>query len=142
MKITSLILSIGLLLTTSFAYAEEEKESKYIKKPIAENTVEYIKPFLKMWQPTNVSQSDSTLTITLPQVRVAEPMYNSVLKNGVCTSIWIGDKRWEGIEEINILNEYEAQGYIFEGGANECIELASKSGTSSEFFILGKTRMK
>jgi len=105
---------------------------------VANDTIEAITPFVKSWHPT-MTLDNKVLTVQTKENRVSEDMYQAVL-NGVCTSLWTGDKKWKGIKEIQILNKFSKQGYIFEGGEKECVELGNVK--DSKIYILTKTHQK
>lgn len=47
---------------------------------------------------------------------------------------------WSGVKEVKVLNRHARQGYVFEGGEAECVELGKLNGEAYKFFILERTR--
>lgn len=97
---------------------------------------------LKSWSPLSVAIKNKTIIIISNKEKVSEKIYNSMLLLGVCGTVWSNDSEvLEGATEIHILNSHKRQGYVFEGGAQECKELGKLKGKESDFFILGHTHL-
>lgn len=120
--------------------AENSKiwDEKYASKPKGD-ALEIIKPNLKLWQPDKVELNEGVLSIVLPQDQITDKIFNSVLSSGVCGSLWVNEKYWDGVTEIQVLNRHSKQGYIFEGGERECAEIGVLP--KADDYILGKTRL-
>lgn len=95
---------------------------------------------LKPWSPLSVTSHGGTIEIVTPQDRVTDTIYLAVLRGGVCGSLWSNPGNWSGVTEIKVLNRHARQGYVFEGGEDECVELGELSGDESEFYVLGRSR--
>lgn len=104
------------------------------------NDVAAIEKGLSLWNPKSVTLSDGVLEIVTQERRVSDQVYNAVVK-GVCGSLWLNPSSWSGVKEMRILNQWKKQGYVFEGGEAECVELGKLSGKEFEFYILGKTHL-
>lgn len=96
---------------------------------------------LSPWAPLSVTLNAGTLKIVTPQDRVTDSIYSAILKHGVCGSLWLNPGGWSGVTEVQVLNKYARQGYVFEGGENECAALGKLSGEESDRYVLGLTRL-
>lgn len=72
-----------------------------------------------MWQPTNITFSGGRLTVILPQQRITEDIYTSVLTAGLCMWTAAGID-FSSVAELVVLNRFEKQGYVNERGARDC----------------------
>lgn len=95
---------------------------------------------LKSWSPQAVTLERGVLTVVTGQDRVTDQIYTSVLGSGVCGSLWMNPGSWSGVKEVKVLNRHARQGYVFEGGEAECVELGKLNGEAYKFFILERTR--
>lgn len=112
--------------------------TKYAAKPKGD-ALAIIGVNLKSWSPVSVEVNDGVLLIALPHRRVTDQIYHAVIQSGVCSSLWLSSNHWDGVEEVRVLNESRAQGYIFEGGERECAVMGNMPDTG--LFIAGKTRL-
>ncbi len=104
--------------------------------------VEYITPFLKMWSPSKVELDGKVLTIVLPQDKVTDKIYTSIIQTGLCGSVYMGDKKWNGIGDVVVLNQHEHQGWIFEGSYEDCEDLGKLSGKKFDQSLMSMSRLK
>lgn len=95
---------------------------------------------LGAWAPLSVTLDNGILEIVTPQDRVTDTIYLAVLRIGVCGSLWLHPGSWSGVSEVRVLNRHAYQGYVFEGGEAECMELGELNGEQSEVYALGRTR--
>lgn len=95
-----------------------------------------------MWQPNEVTISDQKLIIVLPQQRITDTIYLAVITSGLCLGELFG-KEVSGISEIQILNQFSAQGYVYEKGLEDCRKFnrTPAGGDSTKFRILAETHM-
>ncbi len=100
------------------------------------------KEVLVMWAPKSVTLNNGTLTVVLPQRRITQDIYTSVLTAGLCMGPALG-KDFSGITELVVLNQFARQGYVFERGAQDCDRL-NKTPVGSPMLktlILGATHL-
>lgn len=96
---------------------------------------------LKMWQPADITTNDGKVTLILPQQNITELMYQSIIKSGVCTEVYLGNSAIiKGISGIAVLNEIGKQGYIFLGGINECEKMGKLAANDADAYLMGVTR--
>ena len=96
---------------------------------------------LNSWQPISVKRVGGTLTVTLAEHQVTDEIYKAAITSDICDSVWLEDSNLAGVQEIKILNQFNAQGYVFEGGASACQELRKLSDNDLKFALLGKTHL-
>ncbi|WP_282026957.1 hypothetical protein [Limimaricola cinnabarinus] len=82
------------------------------------------------------------MTIALPQGQVTEEIYMAVMTAGLCPGILL-DKPLEGVREIQVLNKFRTQGYVYEKGLEDCEKINSRpSGDDHTLLdILSATHM-
>ena len=101
-----------------------------------------IQQSLATWQPISMTIKSGNLLIVTKENRVTDTIFKAIIKNGVCMPIWLGSKKaLNGIKEITILNKFQKQGYIFEGGKNACQEMGNLKDKQSDFYLLGHSRL-
>lgn len=95
-----------------------------------------------MWNPTSVEVSGGQLTIILPQRRITEEIYYSLLTAGLCLGPLYG-KSLPGVSEVRVLNEFGRQGYVYEKGLEDCETFTSRPVTDpmTKIEILGATHL-
>lgn len=108
-----------------------------IAAPVPEAIIKSLKP----WSPESVTLGAGTLQIITNQERVTDQIYAAILRDGVCMSLWLNKGSWSGVSMVKVLNRHQRQGYVFEGGEADCVELGKLSGQASDQFILFRTRM-
>lgn len=95
---------------------------------------------LEMWSPDSVAYESGTLTVVLPQDRITEQIYLSVIKFGLCLGPLQGVDP-QGVESIEIVNRHARQGYVYESGLADCARLNDRatSDRTTDIEILGNT---
>ena len=93
------------------------------------------------WGPLAVEMRPVTLRVVLNQQQVTETIYEAVILSGICAFVQAGLIEISGIEEIEILNRFGAQGYVFEGGAQECRGLEKIPRERRNLYLLGMTHL-
>ena len=106
----------------------------------AADTVGNAHQLLEMWAPTNITFSDNTLNVVLPQRRITTEIYLVVIQTGICFAPLHGMDLQE-IEQIEILNQFSAQGFVYEKGIEDCESFNNlpANDKSIEIQILGYT---
>ncbi|MEP2990906.1 MAG: hypothetical protein ABJO88_18275 [Parasphingorhabdus sp.] len=95
-----------------------------------------------MWQPQQVQISGEKLILVLPQRRITEQIYIAILTAGLCLGPLI-EKPLDGITEIQVLNQFRAQGYVYEKGLEDCETFNNRPAGDSmtKIEILGATHL-
>ncbi|HEH9400698.1 TPA: hypothetical protein SIA35_002737 [Aeromonas sobria] len=97
---------------------------------------------LKLWAPSSITKKGDVLHISIPQAKITDSMYKMVIKTGVCPVVWDGKSdELDGVKEVALLNQYGKQGYVFENAAEACAEMGNLSGSASDTYLLGVTRL-
>lgn len=96
---------------------------------------------LALWDPVSVEVSNGIATITTREQRVTEQIYTSVISLGICFGLLSNPESLAGIQEIRVLNSFGRQGYVFEGGKEECETLNNTPGREKQLQILAVTHM-
>ena len=101
-----------------------------------------VKDSLRPWQPQSVTMEKQTLKVITKEGRVTDTIFKSVIKFGVCAPVWMGNANaLDGVSEILVLNKFERQGYVFEGGKNLCDEMGKLNSKEVETYMLGHTHL-
>ncbi len=93
------------------------------------------------WRALSVDRDSSRLVVTMPDSRVNNDAYSSLIIDKLCPSVRRGEFSLQGVREILVLNRFVAQGYVFEGGASGCQDLEGMSDQDAELELLGRTHM-
>ncbi|MFM4946163.1 hypothetical protein ACEUB1_03805 [Aeromonas dhakensis] len=97
---------------------------------------------LKPWSPTQIERDGDVLHIVLPQAKVTDGIYKSVVKMGLCPVVWEGKADdLKGVAEVALLNQFGKQGYVVEEISSTCTEMGKLTGAESDTYLLGKTRL-
>ena len=86
------------------------------------DAVDDAREVLKSWAPTSIEEQEGTLTVILPQRQITPDIYSASILAGLCLAP-IFDLELEGVREVEILNEFGAQGYVRESGIEGYEEL-------------------
>lgn len=109
---------------------------------VAANSVEeYAKQSLEMWEPNEVRLDGQSLIIIAKERRVTDKIYRAMIASGLCMGIIRRPNGLDGISKIKVLNQFGRQGYIFEGGEEECKEVNDIPANEVEMYIIGRTHM-
>lgn len=95
---------------------------------------------LEMWSPASVAFESGTLTVVLPQDRITEQIYLSVIKFGLCLGPLQGVDL-QAIENIEVVNRHARQGYVYESGLADCVKFNDRAANdrTTDIEILGNT---
>lgn len=95
---------------------------------------------LEMWSPDRVAYEFGTLTVVLPQDRITEQIYLSVIKFGLCLGPLQGVDL-QAVENIEIVNRHARQGYVYESGVADCERFNDRATNdrTTDIEILGNT---
>lgn len=90
---------------------------------------------LEMRSPGSVAFESGTLADILPQDRITEQVYLSVIKFGLCLG------PLQAVENIKIVNRHRRQGYVYESGLADCARFNDRAANDSttDIEILGNT---
>ena len=97
------------------------------QNPIVEKTEEA----LVVFEPLDVGFNDGVLQVVADERRVTDLMYEIMLST-ICANASDDEGALAGVQEMHFLNEFKRQGYIFDGGIEECAELNSMAVGSDE----------
>ena len=81
---------------------------------------EQAKQSLEMWEPNEVRVDGESLTVISKERRITDQIYRAMIVSGLCMGTLPRPNSLDGVSEIRILNQSGRQGYVFEGGAEEC----------------------
>ncbi|QYH31687.1 hypothetical protein [Aeromonas salmonicida] len=97
---------------------------------------------LKPWSPSQIQQNGDVLQIVLPQAKITDGLYKSVITMGLCPVVWEGKAGdLKGVTEVALLNQFGKQGYVVEEVISTCTEMGKLTGAESDTYLLGKTRL-
>ena len=108
--------------------------------PVHADTVANARQLVEMWAPNSVTIQDGTLTIILPQDRITDQIYLSVIRFGLCMAPLQGLELQE-VQNIEILNRHSAQGFVYERGISKCAEFNDRPANdrTTDIEIMGHT---
>ena len=81
-----------------------------------------ITKWLKIYQTKSITLQKGVLSITMDRPKVTREIYGAVVADGVCMSLLDQPASWgkANIKQIEVVNSFGVQGYVFKGGAAEC----------------------
>ena len=103
--------------------------------------VSEVRKSLWSWAPKSVQKMGSSVRVILPQRRITEKIYEAAVIVGICGAVRRRKARLAGVKEIRILNQWGAQGYVFEGGRSECIKIVRTPMSNQRIQLLGMTHL-
>jgi len=108
---------------------------------LASTVEEQAKQSLEMWEPNEVRVDGESLTVISKERRITDQIYRAMLVSGLCMGTLPRPNSLDGVSEIRILNQFGRQGYVFDGGAEECEEINNMPANETEIYVLGRTHM-
>src|SRR5690554_2103725 len=108
---------------------------------LASTVEEQAKQSLEMWEPNEVRVEGESLTVISKERRVTDQIYRAMIVSGLCMGTLPRPNSLDGVTEIRILNQFGRQGYVFEGGKEECEEINDMPANETEIYVLGRTHM-
>ncbi|MFJ5480894.1 hypothetical protein [Pectobacterium carotovorum] len=97
---------------------------------------------LSPWKPLAISESAGAIAITMNEDRITPEIYSAVIKMGVCTPLWFGDKKsayLKNTKEISILNRNNHSGFVFENPKSSCEEAGKAKDGGGDIVISSNT---
>jgi len=104
-------------------------------------SVSEVRMALEMWAPKAVVRNGTTIKVVLPQRRITEQIYTAAISAGICLYVAAKKIRLAGVKEIQILNQFRRQGYVFEGGKKERDEMNRLPRSGQKIQLLGRTHL-
>ena len=86
------------------------------------NAVSQAQSSLRLWNPLRVVQTGNVLTVVLNEQRITSQIYQAVIQSGICVGVLAG-RNLPGIEYIQVVNRFRAQGFVYERGTEDCDEI-------------------
>lgn len=108
---------------------------------LASTVEEQAKKSLEMWEPNEVRVDGESLTVISKERRITDQIYRAMIVSGLCMGSIPRPNSLDGVSGIRILNQFGRQGYIFEGGKEECDEINNMPSNKTEIYVLGRTHM-
>lgn len=130
MRVLSTVCSVLIFAFSSAHAANKEAEAQASKA-------------LEDWAPVSVKLNDTgQLKVVLPQRSITETIFKASVLYGFCGVGVAGfGYDYPDVVEVAILNQFEAQGYVWEGTAADCKTLNELSGRAQEIELIGNTRL-
>jgi len=98
---------------------------------------------LQPWKPVSVTATVDQLQVILPQDRVTEQTFASVV-SALCDSVRGAKPHWPALarKEAVVLNRHRKQGYVLDGGLVEtCAEEGEVTAGDRPLFLAARTRL-
>ncbi|WP_179153007.1 hypothetical protein [Chromohalobacter israelensis] len=108
---------------------------------LASTVEEKAKQSLEMWEPNEVRVDGESLTVISKERRITDQIYRAMIVSGLCMGTIPRPNSLDEVSEIRILNQFGRQGYVFEGGTEECEEINNMPANETEVYVLGRTHM-
>ncbi len=152
-------MSVILFFTNPFGvfspqYAVEPSSALSVSVPLSQvdsssaitsyqitDTVSDAEAAFSKWHPKSIRKDGETLFVSLASSRIDQEIYESAILNGFCQAVQEERAKFQGIHQVQILNEFSYSGRAFEGGVTECQELAEFSGRYLQINLASKTHM-
>jgi len=129
-------LKMGLLATALFSSHYAAAQS---------SDVQALQNEVKMWQPINIQQQKTIITITLNENQITPQIYHAVISDGICSGIWLHstpDDFLKSIKEIRVLNKHSYQGYALTDPLATCNEMGmAQDENDGKTFMLSHSRL-
>jgi len=122
---------IGLFVMLSF----------WASMAAANSTEDHATQSLEMWETKEVRVDGESLIIISKERRVTDQIYRAMIVSGLCMGTIPRPSSLDGISEIQVLNQFGRQGYVFEGGKAECEKINKMPANKTEMYVLGRTHM-
>lgn len=126
MKKYLVLISLLFLLSPMLAFADSVEQS--------------VSNSLSSWDVQSVVHSGNKLKVISNENRITDSIYRAMV-GGVCMGQITAPDCLSGISEIQFLNKWQKQGYVFEGGRNECQKINNMPIKNTKIYILGKTHL-
>lgn len=108
---------------------------------LASTVEEQVKQSLAIWEPSEVRLDGALLTVISKERRITDQIYRAMIVSGLCMGTLPRPNSLDRVSEIRVLNQFSRQGYVFEGGAEECEEINNMPANETEIYVLGRTHM-
>lgn len=108
---------------------------------LASTVEEQAKQSLEMWEPNEVRVDGGSLKVISKERRITDQIYRAMIVSGLCMGTIPRPNSLDGVSEIRVLNQFGRQGYVFEGGKEECEEINNMPANETEIYVLGRTHM-
>lgn len=106
----------------------------------AQNVSSNVRGLFVSWAPISVESMNGTLTLKLPQRRITDDIYYTIIQAGFCLGPFF-DADIEQFNEVIVLNEFGVQGWVFEGGGVACAEINETPGAQVRLLIAAQTHL-
>lgn len=93
------------------------------------------------WAPKAIVKEKDKLSIVLDQRKITPTIYEAIMTSGVC---YASDKDLNvlsGVNQVEILNTFGRQGYVFTGNAAICRDILDASKDLSKILLMGNSRL-
>lgn len=114
-------------------------QGQIIPPSLAEKLKDEIIKSLSSWEVLDVTIKEAVITIRARQDRLTKSIYTSMIAAGLYNIIYSPIDTWPNIQKIMVTNRSKTQGYCFNGGIEELIELTKIPINTVNQYILSKT---
>ena len=106
----------------------------------ADSVGNFIKNNLISWNIKSVRHYGKTIQIISTDNQITDTIYTTMV-SGICMGYLSNPDPISEVSEIQILNKWGKQGYVFEGGERECKEHNNLPIKETKIFIFSKTHV-
>jgi len=116
-----------------------DKQGQLIPPSVVEKLKDEIIKSLSSWEVLDVGIKEGVITIRVRQDRLTKSIYTTMIAAGLYNIIYSSIDTWPNIQKIKFINRSKTQGYCFNGGLEELIELTEIPINTVNQYILNKT---
>lgn len=104
--------------------------------------VQALKNSTKAFAPLKVTQKGKVITLVMNEKVITHSIYENVVSSSICMPIYMNPQSepFVDVKEIEILDKFEDNGFIFEKPYAVCKERGSLKGNESKAVLWGNTR--
>lgn len=100
----------------------------------ADAVVQDAQESLKAWRPKSIVTADGRLRVTARERRISAETFRAMLGD-ICSELRTRRDALAGITEIQIVNRFSNQGFVFAGGEEQCSEINELPKSEMETFV-------
>ncbi|PRD12370.1 hypothetical protein [Pantoea coffeiphila] len=103
-----------------------------------------LKKNLSAWQPIEISQKESQITVVSPDAKIDDEIYTAIISSGVCSPIWTNDVPagyLSGITQISVTNKFKGFGYSLVNPSVICNQMGKLMKNEANVVLLGNTHL-
>lgn len=107
--------------------------------PAASDTLTDANEIFAQWDPKSIEiTGDGVLRVTLNEQRITDTIFYAVVQGGFCLGPLL-DMKMPDVKSVFVLNNIQAQGWLFEAGTNACTQINNAPANNAKILIAGQS---